>query len=152
YGGQVLLSEATQTLLRDDLPPGTGLKELGVHRLRDLQRPERVFQLVHVNLPADFPPLRSLDALPNNLPQQVSSFIGRERELAEVRHLLALMRLLTLTGSAGCGKTRFALQVAAELLEAYADGVWLVELAQIADPALVPQVVASVLGVKEEPG
>jgi predicted ATPase/class 3 adenylate cyclase len=152
YGGQILLSEAAQTLVRDDLPPGARLKELGVHRLRDLQRAEQVFQLLHPELPADFPALRSLDALPNNLPQQVTSFIGRERELAQVQALLTKSRLLTLTGSGGCGKTRLALQVAAEVLEDYPDGVWLVELASLAEASLVPPSAAGVLGVKEEPG
>lgn len=154
HGGQVLLSEATQELTRDTLPTGASLKSLGEHRLRDLARPEQVFQLLHPDLPANFPPLRSLDnpQMPNNLPQQVTSFIGREKEMAEVKALLKETRLLTLTGSGGCGKSRLSLQVAADVLEEYAGGVWLVELAPLADPALVPQAVASVLGVKEEAG
>jgi predicted ATPase len=131
---------------------GAALRDLGAHRLKDLQAPERVFQLVHPALPAAFPPLRSLDALPNNLPRQLTSFVGRERELAQVRRLLAAAPLLTLTGVGGCGKTRLALQAAADALEAYPDGVWLVELAPLADPALVPQAVAAALGVREEPG
>ena len=138
--------------MRDALPAGASLRDLGEHRLQDLQRPEQVFQLLHPDLPADFPPLRSLDALPNNLPRQLTSFVGREQEMAEVKRLLAATRLLTLTGVGRRGKTRLALQVAAELLEAYPDGVWLVELAPLADPALVPQTVAAALGVREEPG
>src|SRR5262249_22314769 len=154
HGGQVLLSAATQELVRDDLPPAVRLIDLGAHRLRDLARPEQVFQLCHPDLPAEFPPLRSLDnpELPNNLPQQATSFVGRDREIEEVKALLGKARLLTLTGSGGCGKTRLALQVGADLLGEYPEGVWLVELASLAEPALVPQAVAAVLGVKEEAG
>jgi predicted ATPase/class 3 adenylate cyclase len=152
HGGQVLLSSATQELVQDVLPPGVSLQDLGVHRLRDLQRAEHVFQLLHSDLPSDFPPLRSLDALPNNLPQQVTSFIGREEETAPVKRLLETTRLLTLTGAGGTGKTRLALQVAAELLPSHPDAVWLVDLAPLADPDLVPQTVAAALGVREAPG
>src|SRR5262245_15105508 len=152
HGGQVLLSGATQELVQDELPPGASLRELGSHRLRDLQRPEQVYQLLHPELPADFPPLKSLDALPNNLPRQLTRFIGREREIAEVKRLLASSALLTLTGAGGCGKSRLALQVAADLVELYPNGVWLVELAALSDPALVPQTVATALGVHEVPG
>ena len=152
YGGQVLLSAATQELVRDHLPDEVGLRDLGQHRLKDLGRAEQVFQLQHPSLSADFPPLRSLDNpdLPNNLPQQVTSFIGRETQVAEVKALLGKTRLLTLTGAGGAGKTRLSLQVAADLLDG--DGVWLVELAALTDPALVPQAVADVLGVKEQAG
>ncbi|MGH8800652.1 MAG: ATP-binding protein, partial [Casimicrobiaceae bacterium] len=128
------------------------LRDLGAVRLRDLASPERVFQVLHSRLRQDFPALRSLEATPNNLPQQLSSFVGRERELAEVGRLLGTTRLLTLSGFGGIGKTRLSLQVAADALDAYPDGVWFVELAPIADPQLVPQAVASVLGVKEEAG
>jgi len=152
WGGQILLSQATHDAVTDNLPPGVSLRDLGEHRFKDLQRREQIFQLLHPDLPADFPPLRSLDALPNNLPRQLTSFIGREREMAEVKRLLTTTRLLTLTGSGGCGKTRLALQVAADLVEEFANGVWLVELAALTDPALVPQAVASALGVREEPG
>ena len=153
-GGQTLLSDVTHDLCRDALPPEAVLQDLGQHRLKDLGRPEQVFQLCHPSLPADFPPLNSLDnpALPNNLPQQVTSFIGREKEMAEIAALLGNTRLLTLTGSGGSGKTRLSLQVAADLLDGTGDGVWLVELAPLSDPALVPQAVAAVLGVKEETG
>src|SRR5262249_46197810 len=126
----------------------------GEHRLKDLGRPETVFQLGHPDLAADFLPLGSLDhpELKHNLPQQVTSFIGREKELAEVRALLEKSRQLTLTGAAGCGKTRLARQVAADLLDGSGAGVWLAELAALSDPSLVSQTVAGVFGVKEEPG
>lgn len=154
HGGQVLVSAATQELARDTLPPSVRFKPLGEHRLRDLGRPETVFQLCPPDLPSEFPALRSLEnpQLPNNLPQQVTSFIGREKEIAEIRSLMERTRLLTLTGTGGCGKTRLSLQVAADLLENYPGGVWLVELAPLADPALVPQTLARVLGVTEEAG
>jgi predicted ATPase len=152
YGGQILLSLTTSTLIEDGPPPGVGLRSLGQHRLRDLQQPERIFQVLHPDLPNEFPPLRSLDAFPNNLPRQLTSFIGREREIAEVKRLSSTTYLLMLTGSGGCGKTRLALQVAADLIDVYADGVWLVELAARAEPELVPQAVASALGLREVPG
>ncbi len=154
HGGQTLLSLAAQELTRDRLPSSAALRDLGLRRLKDLDRPEHVFQLLHPSLPADFPPLRSLDNpdLPNNLPQQVTSFIGRGKEVAEVKTLLEATRLLTLAGAGGAGKSRLSLQVAADLLDRYFDGVWLVELAPLSDPALVPQAVADALGVREEPG
>jgi predicted ATPase/class 3 adenylate cyclase len=154
HGGQVLLSAATQELVRDALPPDSALLCLGEHRLRDLSRPETVFQLLHPALAAEFPPLRSLSdpALPNNLPLQLTSFIGREKAMEEVKRLLKQTRLLTLTGSGGCGKTRLSLQVAADILEDYPEGVWQVELAPLADPALVPQTVAKTLGIQEQAG
>lgn len=152
HGGQILISEATRLLVEDGLPEGETLRDLGEHRLKDLARPHRLFQIVTHDLPADFPPLKSLNALPNNLPLQLSSFIGREREIAEIKRLLSTTRLLTLTGPGGAGKTRLALQVAAEILEDFKDGVWLVELASLSDPALVPQTVASALRIREQPG
>src|SRR5262249_2572953 len=154
HGGQVLLSEAAQVLLRGDLPPSAALAALGEHRLKDLGRPESVSQLLHPDLPSDFPPLRSLDnpALPNNLPEQVTSFVGRGKELEQVEALLKKSRLVTLTGSGGCGKTRLALQAAADLLQEQADGVWVAELASLSDPSLAQQAVAGALGIQEEPG
>ena len=154
HGRQVLLSLPTEELTRDTLPAGAGLRSLGEHWLRDLNRPETVFQLLHPALPTDFAPLKSLDnpAFPNNLPRQLTSFIGREKEIEEIKTLLTKTSLLTLTGSGGCGKTRLALQVAADVLDQYPDGVWLVELAPLADPALVPQTVASSLGLSEQAG
>ena len=151
HGGQMLLSQTTRDLVADDLPQGISLRDLGQHRLKDLAGRQYLFQVVAAELPTDFPPLNSLDALPNNLPTQLTSFIGREREKAEVRRLLSTTRLLTLTGAGGSGKTRLALQVAADRLEEYPDGVWQVELAPLADPSLVPRAVASALGVSEQP-
>jgi len=152
HGGQALLSMATEELVRDGLPAGVTLHDLGEHRLSDLARPERVFQLLAPGLPDDFPPLRSLDALPHNLPVQLTSFVGRERELAAVRAALAAHRLVTLTGAGGCGKTRLGLQVAADALAAFADGAWFVDLAALADAALLPQAVLAALGLPEAPG
>ncbi|MGH7399396.1 MAG: ATP-binding protein, partial [Candidatus Rokuibacteriota bacterium] len=152
HGGQILVSHATQALTRDHLPSGVELRDLGERWLRDLVRPERIFQLVAPDLPAEFPPLRSLDAVPNNLPVQLTSFVGRARELADVERLLAETRLLTLVGPGGTGKTRLALQVAADLVDRFPDGIWLVELAPLSDPALVPQAVAVALGLREEAG
>jgi predicted ATPase/class 3 adenylate cyclase len=154
HGGQTLLSPIVHELVKDSLPEGASLWDHGKHSLKDLGQPETVFQLLHPALSADFPPLRSLSnpALPNNLPVQVTSFIGREKEIADVRTLLSNTRLLTLTGSGGGGKTRLGLQVAAELLEGGGDGVWLVELAPIADKNLVVQTIAHALGVREEIG
>jgi predicted ATPase/class 3 adenylate cyclase len=154
HGGQILLSSATQEIAQDTLADGVTLHSCGLHRLKDLGRPESVYQLRHAALPADFPPLRSLDNadLPNNLPPQLTSFIGREKELAEIRRLFAATRLLTLTGAGGCGKTRLALQVAADLLDDSPGGVWLVELAALTDGAMVVQAAASALSIREVPG
>ena len=152
HGGQILLSQAVLSLIGEHLPQGVGTRSLGAVRLRDLTSPEPVYQILHPQLRQDFPALRSLEATPNNLPQQVTSFIGRETELAEVRKLLGQTRLLTLLGVGGLGKTRLSLQVAADVLDDYPDGVWFVELAALTDESLVPQAVASVLSVKEEAG
>jgi predicted ATPase/class 3 adenylate cyclase len=154
YGGQVLLSEAAAVLVRDWLPPGAALQDLGVHRLKDLGRPERIFQLQADGLRAGFPPLRSLGnpALANNLPAQLASFVGRDKELAEVRALIGSSRLVTLTGAAGCGKTRLSLQLAAELVDGSGDGVWLVELAAVAGEEAVPSAIAAALGMAGQPG
>jgi predicted ATPase/class 3 adenylate cyclase/two-component SAPR family response regulator len=152
HGGQILVSLAAAELVREQLPEGASLRDLGASRLRDLIRPEQIFQLVAPGLPADFPPLRSLEAFPHNLPLQLTSFIGREDQMAELEQLLTDHRLVTLTGAGGCGKTRLALQMAAELLETFPDGVWFVDLAPLADPELVPQTVATVLGLQEAPG
>jgi predicted ATPase/class 3 adenylate cyclase len=149
HGGQVLVSAAAAELVREDLPEGAFFRELGAHRLKDLAAPERVFQLCHPDLREAFPPLNSLEARPNNLPVQLTSFIGRDKELVQLRGLLAAHRLVTLVGIGGCGKTRMAVQAAAEVLEAYADGVWLVELAPLSEPSLVDQQLATVLGIRE---
>ena len=154
HGGQIVLSATTAALLRDSLPEGAWLKDLGAHRFKDLGHPEQIFQLVAQGLPVAFPPLRALGnpKPPHNLPGQVSAFIGREAELAEVRRLITDFRLVTLTGSGGVGKTRLGLQAAAGLLDAPGDGVWFADLAPLDDPDLVAGVVASVLGIPEDPG
>jgi predicted ATPase/class 3 adenylate cyclase/uncharacterized protein HemY len=152
YGGQILLSAATQELVRDQLPPDVTLRDMGKHRMKGLMQLEHLFQIVAPDLPTDFPPLKTLDPFRTNLPAQLTSFVGREKEGADIKQLLANHRLITLTGPGGTGKTRLALHVAAEVLEAFPDGVWLVELAPLADPALVPRSVAGVLGLREEAG
>jgi len=152
HGGQVLLSDAVAALVGGSLPTDLRLRRLGRVRLRDLAQPEEVHQLLHPSLEEQFPPLRSLDSTPNNLPQQPSSFVGRHGAIAELRELLGRHRLLTLTGPGGIGKTRLALQLAADVLDDYADGVWFVELAPLSDAALLPQTVARALGVAERPG
>ena len=149
YGGQVLLSDTTADLVQYDLPSGVELLDLGEHRLKGLQHPEHLWQVIAADLPRDFPPVQSLNYIPSNLPLQLSSFIGREGELAETKRLLETTRLLTLTGPGGTGKTRLSLQLAGEVMEAFPGGVWLVELAPLSDPALVPQAAAAVLGVHE---
>jgi predicted ATPase/class 3 adenylate cyclase/Tfp pilus assembly protein PilF len=151
HGGQVLLSLPTQELVRDQLPSGTSLRDLGERRLKDLFRPERVFQLLAPELPSEFPPLRSLDAYRNNLPLQPTPLVGREKEVSEVCNLLRSgeTRLLTLTGPGGTGKTRLALQAAADLLEDFPDGTFFVQLATLTDADLFISAVAETLGVRE---
>jgi len=150
YGGQTLISQATYHLVRQALPDGVSLRDLGEHHLKDLQQPERLYQLIIAGTSSDFPPLKMLESLHTNLPAALTSFIGREKEIVEVKQLLADGRLLTITGSGGAGKTRLALQVARDLLNYYPDGVWLVELAPLTNPALVPQFVAEGLSIREE--
>jgi predicted ATPase/class 3 adenylate cyclase/Tfp pilus assembly protein PilF len=152
HGGQILLSQMVGGLVAERLSEDVALRDLGLVRLRDLANPERVCQVLHPALRAEFPPLRTLEATPNNLPQQLTSFIGREREQDEVASLLARSPLLTLLGAGGIGKTRLSLQVAANVMDDFSDGVWLVELAALTDDRLVAQAVASVLKVKEEAG
>jgi predicted ATPase/class 3 adenylate cyclase len=154
HGGQIVLSEAAAVLVRDGLPGGAVLTDLGAHRLKDLGRPEELFQLSAPGLQASFPPLRSLGnpVLQNNLPVQPAKFVGRSRELAEIRALIGASPLVTLTGAGGCGKTRLSLQVAAELLDGIGDGVWLAELAAVTDEEAVAPVIAAALGVPVQPG
>src|SRR5262245_15709027 len=149
HGGQIVLSRSTADLARETLPPDVTLRDLGEGRLRDL-RPEPVYQLIAPDLPTDFPPLKTLDRHPHNLPAPTTSFIGRESEVAAIRGTLARpeVRLLTLTGSGGAGKTRLALQVAAGVLTAFADGVFFVDLAPLSDPALVGTAIAEAAGVR----
>jgi predicted ATPase/class 3 adenylate cyclase len=152
HGGQVLVSQAVVDAVRDSPPAEVGFRDLGTVRLKGLATPEHVYQVLHPRLRQDFPALRSLEATPNNLPQQITSFIGRERELAEAEALLASTRLLTLLGMGGLGKTRLALRIGADALDDFQDGVWFVDLAPIRDPSLVPVETAKALGLREEPG
>jgi predicted ATPase/class 3 adenylate cyclase/DNA-binding CsgD family transcriptional regulator len=149
HGSQTLVSQTTYEVGADALPDQVRLRDLGRHRLRDLARLERVYQLIHPDLPDAFPPLRSLDAIPNNLPLQLTSFIGRGSEVSELMDLLAQNRIVTLTGAGGCGKTRLALHVVAEVIDDYPDGVWWVDLAPISDPEVVAAKVAANLSVRE---
>lgn len=153
HGGQVVVSGRARALLGDHLPDGAQLRDMGEHRLKDLTAPEHVFQVDIDGLPAEFPPLRSLanSALRNNLPRYASSFVGRATEVSELEHLVDNGRLVTLVGAGGCGKTRLAVQVAAELLDGSGDGVWLVELAALSDAASVAATVGSALGLVPEP-
>jgi predicted ATPase/class 3 adenylate cyclase len=152
HGGQTLLSAITRELAQPNLPPDAELRDMGERGLKDLIRPEHIYQLTATGLQADFPPLKTLEAFRTNLPVQLTSFIGREKEISAVRSLIAEHRLTTLTGSGGTGKTRLSLQVAADLLDSFPDGVWFVEFAPLSSPALVPQTVLTTLGLREETG
>ena len=152
HAGQILLSQETADLVARYLPEGVMLKDLGEHRLKGMQWPEHLYQVCTTGLPQEFPPLATQITHPNNLPIQLTSFVGRETEIAAVLRLLDNHHLVTLTGSGGTGKSRLSLQVAAEALEGYPNGVWLVELAPLADPILAPRTVASALGIPESPG
>ena len=152
HGGQILVSSMAATLAGDGLPTGASLRDLGSHRLRDLDRPEQVFQVVVADLPAEFAPLRSLSTRRTNLPIQLTSFVGRERELDEVAALVERHRLVTLIGVGGTGKTRLMLEAAGRLVDRFADGAWLAELAPLGDPSQVASEVARALGAPEVPG
>ena len=152
HGGQTLISQATQELIRDNLPKAINLRDLGEKRLKDLIRPERIYQLIVPDLPIDFPPLKTLDAYRHNLPVQLTSFIGREKEMVEIKTALNEHRLVTLTGSGGAGKTRLSLQVAADLLDSFPNGIWFVELAPITDPDLIPQTILSAADMQTQQG
>ena len=151
HGGQILLSGATRELVRDTLPKDSELLDLGEKRLKDLLRPEHLYQFNISGLPTTFAPLKTLDSFPNNLPTQLTSFIGRENEITEVKQELEEHRLVTLTGSGGTGKTRLSLQVAADLLEEFDHGIWFIELAPLTDPDLIPQTILSSIGISEQP-
>src|SRR5438309_1732000 len=148
HGGQVLVSETTRALVDHVLPSSLTLKDLGLHRLKDLARPERLYQLNIDGLPGEFPALRTLEATPNNLPTQMTSFIGRDDQVREGRELLARARLLTLTGPGGTGKTRLSLQIAADVMDQFPDGVYFVPLSAVHDPELVPSAIAQALSVQ----
>src|SRR5918993_534941 len=154
HGEQILLSSTVAGLARDALPESVTLKSLGEFRLRDILQPEEVFQLCHPALRADFPPLNAPGHLPHNLPTHPTPFLGREREVEETVALLLqpAVRLVTLTGPGGVGKTRLGLRVAAEALEAFPDGAFLVDLARLTDPDLVASATATALGLRDQPG
>jgi hypothetical protein len=149
FGGQILLSNACAELVRGELPEGASLLDLKEHRLKGLADPERLWQVVAPDLPRDFPSLPPLDNIPNNLPVQLTSFVGREKEVMELKRALNESHLLTLTGSGGTGKTRLSLKVAAEVLDTFPGGVWLLEFAPVSDPTLVLYILASLLGLRE---
>ena len=151
HGGQVLVSDSTRALIEQSLPAGVGLRDLGRHRLKDLAQPEHIYETVIDGLPSEFPALRSLEAAPNNLPTQLTSFVGRGREVAEARRLLGTTRLLTLTGPGGTGKTRLSLQLAADSISDFADGVFFVPLSPIEEPDLVAPAILTALGLRESP-
>src|SRR5919108_3743720 len=150
HGGQVLLSFAAQELVRDELPDGVTLRDMGERRLKDVLRPEHIYQLVIRDLPSEFPPIKTLEVSLHNLPAQMTSFIGRETELAEIKQALKTHRLVTLTGSGGAGKSRLSLRVGMECLPEFPDGVWLVELAPVTDPTLVSQTLLSTFHLRED--
>lgn len=152
YGQQILVSNASADLLLDDLPAGVSLRDMQQHRLKGLLNLEHLWQVVAPNLQQNFPALQTLNSIPNNLPIQLTSFIGREKEIDRIKNLVEHHRLVTLTGSGGVGKTRHSLQVSAELLDQFPDGVWLVEMAPVSVPGLVLQAVANVLGLREDQG
>lgn len=150
HGGQILISNATQSVIRDELPKHVSLRDMGERRLKDLILPERIYQLNVPGLPSEFAPLKTYEHTRHNLPLQLTTFIGRKKEVGQIKQRMEKNRLVTLTGSGGIGKTRLSIQVASELLAEYPIGVWLVELTPLTDPALVPQSVCAALGVKPE--
>ena len=152
WGGQTLLSQATKELSQDRLPAEAELRDLGSHVLKDFQRPEHVYQLNHPDLPEEFPPLQARESAPNNLPTMLTTFVGRSAEMESVEKLLRQGRLITLTGTGGSGKTRLAIEVARNVLDAFEDGVHLVDLASLQDPLLVLPTIAQSLSVHESPG
>ena len=152
HGGQILLSETTHNLVKRGLPEGTELRDMGERRLKDIVRPEPVYQVAAADLLSEFPPLTTLEAINHNLPVQLTSFIGREGEITKAREAFAWTRILTLIGPGGTGKTRLSLQVAAEQLPEFKDGVWLIELAQLTDPTYILSTIASTFHLREIQG
>jgi hypothetical protein len=151
YPGQVLLSNETRVIVGRNLPKDVSLRDLGNYRLKDLNEVEHLHQLVIPGLPSDFPRLKSIEIMPNNLPVQLTSFIGREREIEEIKRLLGNARLMTLTGAGGIGKTRLAIEIARQMGDLYPDGLWLVDFAALPESSLILQAIASALGAREEP-
>lgn len=152
YGGQILVTEKVHELTERKTVTGTSFRDLGERRLKDLIQPVKLFQILSTGLTADFPPLKTLDARPNNLPVQLTNFIGREKEIAEIKNLLSEFRHITLLGPGGTGKTRLSLQVAADLIDEFSNGVWIIELAPLFDPLLIPSTFIRTLGITEPPG
>lgn len=152
HGGQILLSETTCALIQNELPRDVRVRALGKQRLKDFDAPASLYQIVCADLPVDFPPLKTLDARPNNLPAQLSSFIGRETEVAELERAMQATRLVTLIGAGGAGKTRLSIRLGEKMLGAFPDGVWFIELARLNDPALIPRTIATTLGLRDEAG
>src|SRR5215216_2463322 len=151
YGGQILLSQITRDLVWEQLSSDITLLDMGEHRLKDLMHPIHLYQVAAADLLTNFPPLKTLESFPHNLPVQLTSFIGREQEMAETKQLISNARLLTLIGPGGTGKTRLALQIAGDLLPSFIDGVWVAELAPLADASLIPQTIAGIFGLRELP-
>lgn len=152
HGGQILVTLATEEVLTRPLPHGVELVDLGRHRLRDVAEAMQVFQVARPDLRSDFPPLRGSDGFAHNLPVQLTSFVGRDREVADATNSLRATRLVTLTGIGGGGKSRLGLRVASDLLGEFPGGIWLAELAFVTEPRLVPRLIAQAVGVPEEPG
>src|SRR5205085_6450149 len=151
HGGQVLVSDATRALVESALPDGVEIRDLGSHRLKDIDHPEHVHDLLVEGLPSDFPPLRTAEASPTNLPLERSSFVGRNDEVERISELLGETRILTLTGPGGTGKTRLAMHVGRERLSDFGDGVFFAALSSVVDPGLVPSAIAGALDVREDP-
>ncbi len=152
HGGQILLSQTTRDLAGSELPDEVGLIDLGKHELKDLPAPEQLYQVTAPGLERDFPPLRSIDSRPNNLPRQLTTFVGREREIAEAKQVLASSPLVTFTGPGGVGKTRLAVELAGEMLDEFAEGMWFVDLGPLTEPSFVAPAVAQSVGVMHAPG
>jgi class 3 adenylate cyclase len=150
HGGQILLSQSTYDLTRDRLPEKAQLVDMGERHLKDVLRSEHLYQLSVSDLPSEFAPLNTLETFTHNLPGQLTSFIGRKKEIDEVRKLVAAHRIITLTGSGGAGKTRLSLHVGAECLKQFSDGVWFVELAPVTDPTLISQTLLSIFNLRED--
>src|SRR6185503_9286024 len=150
HGGQILISQSTFDLIRDQLPKNAKLIDMGERSLKDVVRPEHLYQLMVPDLPSEFAPLNTLESFNHNLPAQLTSFIGREKEMDEIKNLIAAQRIVTLTGSGGAGKTRLSLRVGAECLDQFSGGIWFVELAPVTNPALVPQTLLSIFNLRED--